>query len=409
MGPSSPDWFALEDDTRAQCVKPGQARKTWRVTLDDCSVYAKVLDGRGLVEAAKRIAGLGAARREWRASRSAERRNVPVARSLAIGDCDGPPRRTAYLSQAVDRAINLTDAWNIQVASRPTDERRATVVRLIDAVAGLYATAHDRGFVPRDGHAGNIVVRPGSGLALEALLVDVHPAVVTRRASSLRGSARSLAQIDHYFRRLATRTERLRFLRTYVVLRFGGRDDAWRRSFKRRLLAVVTRFGAYHAARLGRSRDRRLRRSGKYFSSFRLSGNWRATVTLALARRHVFPEADVADRTQADWRIILTPLTATIHDGNPSPERTVPADLAVETTRATSLSDRLLWTLFGSPHRKVFERDHRLRHRDQPAQLVLACAEHRSAGLVDATLLIRRRHSSGPGEPTMGQGDEVTV
>ena len=70
LGPSAPDWFGLERDPRATLVKVGYLRRTWRVTLADGMVFAKVFerDGGGVLGRAFRWMGMGTAHREWRAS-----------------------------------------------------------------------------------------------------------------------------------------------------------------------------------------------------------------------------------------------------------------------------------------------------------------------------------------------------
>ena len=70
--------------------------------------------------------------------------------------------------------------------------------------------------------------------------------------------------------------------------------------------------------------------------------------------------------------------------------------LGVDVRRTGGFFARLMAMFRGYPHRRVFERCHRQRHRDIRNQLVLACAEHRRAGLVDATIVIRPRRDPEP-------------
>jgi hypothetical protein len=290
--------------------------------------------------------------------------------------------------------MSLAEAWEGEVLSSPHGGRRRAAGRLIAAVAGLYATAHQRGFVPRDSHSNNILVRYGPDPVAEAAFVDVYPAWVARRAASLRRSARSLAQIDHYFHRTATRSERFRFLRRYLSLRDAGGADSRRRSLERRLIGAVLRVRRTHARRLARHRDKRLKWSGRYFAPLRMRNNWQATVTLALERRRLFPEVNVPDRTTRDWQAILAPLVDAIEAGQTDDlSGAASSDLCGEVSRARSFSESVRWTLAASPHRNAFERCHRLRHRDLPAELILAYGQRRRAGMIDATFLIRPRTS----------------
>jgi hypothetical protein len=102
----------------------------------------------------------------------------------------------------------------------------------------------------------------------------------------------------------------------------------------------------------------------------------------------VFAETDVPDRTLAEWRSILQPVSEAIDDGNSVPE-SKRHQLTIDASRPRGLSERLSWTWGGSPQRRAFERCHRNRHRDDYVELILAYAEHRQVGLVDATFLLR--------------------
>ncbi|MGB2985159.1 MAG: lipopolysaccharide kinase InaA family protein [Phycisphaerae bacterium] len=400
--PTLPDWFTLEDDPRAECVKIGRARKTWRVTFGNRTVFAKVFDeGRFLDHLKRRIVG-GAAKREWRASRDAEARGVPVVRPLAFGVHRGHPSRWVFLSEGLDGAVNLPDVWERIVGGVSPPERRVAAAGLIDAVARFFSTAHERGFVHGDGHANNILVRGATTGEFGPAFVDVHSARVTRRPASVRRSVGSLVQLDQYFHRRATRGERLRFLRSYLARRPSMVQCTGQPSHERRLLTRLARAAASNAARLARTRDRRLLRNGKYFSTLRLEGGWRATVILRLERRHVFPERDVPDRRESDWRAILEPLVATWGVGRAAGDAFDYDGLRVEPKRLGGLLKRLSATLRGPPHWRAFERCHKLRHRDIPSGLILAYVEHRRSGLVDATMLIRPTRAGGRPTDAMG-------
>ncbi len=418
LGPGSPDWFSLEDDPRAVRIKVGHARATWRVTIDDRTVFAKVIHQAGFVArlwrgafghapslALRAFTGVAtSAEREWYASREAQRRGVCVVRSLAVGVSGVAPTakamgralRTVLLSAGLTDAVALTDAWERNVERGPAHKRRLAATSLIEAVARLFAVAHERGFVHGDAHPNNILVRASSSGEFEAVYLDVHSARLERRAASLRRSARCLAQLDQYFQRRATRAQRLRFLRQYLARRPSMIASSSRRSARRELLRMLMPAKVAHASRLARERDRRLLRNGPCFSTLSLGGGWKATVVLRLERRHVFPEAEVPDRAEVDWRTILEPLVETAADMRAAGMSFNHQGLGVEVRRTGNFFARLMATLRGSPHRRVFERCHKQRHRDIRNELMLACAEHRRAGLVDATILIRPRRDPEP-------------
>jgi hypothetical protein len=216
---------------------------------------------------------------------------------------------------------------------------------------------------------------------------------LTRRPPSLGPSLRALAQLDQYFHRCATRTERLRFLKGYLAQR-PSLGKAWaHRESMRKLLATLRQASISHAERLARTRDRRLRRNGVYFATLELHGGWKATVVLRLERRHVYPESDVPDRTPSTWQALLDPLTRRLSGVSPDEVLSAADGLQIESTRIGGFWTRLFTTLQGSAHRSAFERCHKERHRDLRNELILGYVEHRIAGLVDASMVIR------PGRP----------
>ena len=165
----------------------------------------------------------------------------------------------------------------------------------------------------------------------------------------------------------------MRFLSCYLRLRGFGRDNA--QGWGAAILAARSR----HAKDLARQRDRRLSRNSKYFTSIRLGERRRATVVLALERRHLFPEEDVPDRTVEDWKRELDE----IGDGKSK-------TLGVEVFKAKSNAEGLSWRLFGSPAQRAFLDAHRRRHRDEPGELVLGFVEQRCpVGLVAKAWILR--------------------
>ncbi len=415
LGPGSPDWFGLGNDPRAEPIKPGRLRMTWRVTLGTRTVFAKVVDNGRWLDRLKRWTIGDAVEREWRAGRKAEARGVPVVRPIAVG---GHKLRSVFLSEGLPRASRLSDYWERQVWGASPPVRRTAATDLIDAAAHLFAVAHECGFVHGDAHPNNILVSAASTGAIKLRFVDVASATFSRGPASMRRSLRSLAQLDQYFRLRATRTERLRFLRQYLSERATGlvkpglpgrkaalrrqrgpgkaglaRSDAfenWAKLTERQLLGRLSKMTASHRARLVRQRDRRLRRNGKYFATLALEGGWKATVVLKLERRHLFPEPDVPDRTESDWGKVLDALLTTVAQTRGVRDAFDYNGFHVAVDRP----GRLRTMLKGSPHRCLFERCHKRRHRAVPTELILAYARRRRAGLIDTTLVVRPKRTA---------------
>ncbi len=416
--PSSPDWFTLDRNPRAQCVKSGFGRTVWRVQLAYCVLIAKVFDETALpdqgrrgvwtlqLRAVKRWLLGSAAEVEFRKALAAERRHVPVFRCLAAGRQTVSPSRSVLLSAELPDALALPQVWDQIVGGHRGGDRRRAVMNLIEPVAKLYALAHARGFVHLDGHPNNVLAYTGPSGELKALFVDLHSSRLKPAPVARCRAARSLGQLDHFFKRRATRGERIRFLRRYLDLRDQiEQQDAtgWdRRTWAKGVAKAVQ----HQAIRLAWQRDRRLRGNNKYFATLSLNGGWRAVVALALERRHLFPEHAIRDRTQTEWRETLKPLCRTLADASTVQDRQALRELRLLELRPSGLWQKLLWSFGGSPWRKAFVRCHQLRHRDIRAELILGFAEHRTAGLVDAAVLLLPRRDSDA-SCNHGQSDGV--
>jgi tRNA A-37 threonylcarbamoyl transferase component Bud32 len=400
LGPEAPDWFAIKGDPRLREVKKGRDRSIFRVELGAGVVYVKASRPSGWRERCKQLLLGGPAEREWRVSRRAHELGVPAVRCLAVGVQAGSPKQGVLLTEELGDGETLADAWEGRICALRGGARRREARKLIDAVARLFAAAHRAGFFHRDAHPTNILVKCEGG-EYEAVFADLHGARI--RGGDLEPAlpARSLAHLDQYFHRRATRTERLRFSRQYLahwqgrpatgLLVTPGRERAW--------LNTLSAAATAHRRALAAQRDRRLKGNGKYFARIRLTGGWTAVVALELERRHVFPEDRIPDRSEADWRAILEPLLTRAGADEPVDAPAVSKEIRGEIETATGMVERVLWTLRGSPSRLAFERCHRLRHRDRYSPLLLAVAEHRSAGLMDRTVLL------APGA-TKTDGDE---
>lgn len=383
LGEGAPDWFFLEGDARARRVKRGSGRSTWVVSLGDRRVYAKLFETAGAREQLKEwLVGRPAAR-EWHASIEAESRGIPGASSLALGVAGGAHRASVIIFAEVEGAVSLDRAWERDVVAAPSPDRHASALALVDAAARLLADAHARGFSHGDGHPRNLLVCKTSAGGYVAVFVDLHAALFFRAAVPERQAVRSLAQLDHFFQRVASRTQRLRFWRCYRALRGVGstrrNDRLW--------LSRIARAREAHARKLARNRDRRLRRDSDYFSTMRFERGWIATLALRLERRHVFPEDAVPDRDKAEWRRILRTL---VERESGATSAAVVEDCAGVTVNITHLrgAAAVFASIWGSPHRMMFETCHRSRHRDRMSQLVLGYAEHRTRGLIDRTMLV---------------------
>lgn len=386
FGENAPRWQHLDQEPCAIRVKTGFHRVIWQITLPQCPLFAKVFTGRGWLDRLKAQWGLSNGQREWRNARRAFAMSVPVARPLALGVSTSAPVTVIYACEAFVGGVTLPEAWCAQ--SGMVDSRRLRN-RLIDAIASLYAAAHRAGLNHLDGHPNNVLVRCDGADGFSARLIDLAWARVGGRALDMRASAASLAQLDHYFRRLATKPQRLRFLRAYHAERLAHESASAVTDRRRPWLDAIEQARVRHAARLANRRDRRLFQTGKYFARITLGHGWSGVFALKLARRHVFDLGGVEDRTVSSWQELMTPWVAPGGGISVGGGRSAcAAPVTIHSEQAGGMFARLRWSVFGSPARRRFLDAHRRRHRDEPAPLILGYAEQRRFGLVAAALTV---------------------
>src|SRR5262249_46237478 len=152
--------------------------------------------------------------------RQADERGVATPRPLAAGWLSHRGRsRSVLITEFLSSAVGLDAAWSEAARPAPAPLRRQTLA-LIGATADLLAVAHTARVMHRDLHARNILVRALPEGASDAWLVDLHGASL-RRHAPMKHLALNLAQLDQHFHRVASRTDRLRFVCHYLAARRG--------------------------------------------------------------------------------------------------------------------------------------------------------------------------------------------
>ncbi len=388
------NWFDLADQPAVTIVKRGDGRTIWRVAVGRRIVYAKVTDAIGVAAIAKQWFNLSACQREWRALLLARMLGVNTVYPIALGFQHGKPRRTVMLTEGNADSASLDEVWRRDVEQVDGGSPTVAVRRLSGPIAELFAVAHERGFLHGDAHPKNILLDNHDSKDRKAFFVDLAGARISRRPVRLRHSLRSLAQLDQYFHRVATQSARLRFLSHYFEGRPSLRMDWQKRDMRRAWLLQLRNASRQHGARLARTRDRRINQNNAYFVKTPLEHGWCVTAVLKMARRHVFPEPEVADRTVSDWRQIMARVLPHAAGAETGPLAINEDGLRCEVQSIYGLGARLTASLFGSDHKQRFDECHRQRHRDSDNRLVLACVEHRSFGLIDKTLLIERERET---------------
>lgn len=386
---SAPNWFQLEQESNAICLKRGHARKTWQLTWRDQTYIVKVFERGNFLDRVKHFFVHNQAWSEWKHSQRAIQRGLPVASCLAIGWESRGSYRTVLIFSYIEKSQTLARIWESATDTLSETVRFQSTTRLIQTIARLFAQAHERGFVHCDGHPNNILLQDTTSGNHNAIWIDLHESKLGNKSIAYTDRVRSLAQLDHYFKRHATRTERLRFLQYYAKDCNNFARLLEHQPSGRILLSEMKHAELTHTIQLALHRDRRMRHNSKYFSLINPQQNGSGKVALTLERRHAYPEVDVLDRTLADWEDILKSYYESNKDFDHPIKSINLNDLQLDFLKAENLFTILMWNINGSPCRRYFYRCHHLRHRDISAPLVLGYIEHRSGGLIDHAILIR--------------------
>jgi hypothetical protein len=246
-----------EPSPGAVLVKPGHTSTVWRLTLEDGrTLYVKRHNRAGKN-------GLGPSRSlaAFRRGHALLARGIATARPAAAVDRrrGGAVRDTLLLTEAVQG--EPLHRW-LRRGPAPADRRR-----VLGRLARLVRRLHEAGFSHRDLKAPNVLVAPTSGPDARPVLVDLdglrggRPVSARRRARDLMRLSVSLDEAG-----LGRRTDRLRFLRTYL-----GRPGCPRE------MAVLgrRRGGARLARRLRRWWRRIARLSARKIEVLKRKGAWR--------------------------------------------------------------------------------------------------------------------------------------
>jgi hypothetical protein len=401
LQPDAPDWGRLDEESRATLVKTNPARQVWRVELPDRAVFAKLFFDRGLGDSVRSLLRRLPERREWRAGRYAAEFGIGCVRYLAYLQPAGRPTRlrAVLISQAAPNAVPLTDEWE-RVASIPDESTRLTQVdHLSVLVARLTAAAHQKQFLHRDTHPQNILICRDEGRApVEAVYTDPHRARIGRRVSDRRAAAH-LAELQQWFRTRASVEQRLRFLETYLALRYEGAQayepGADARARLRAWARRVERASRRQAARLHAQRDRRVLRQNRFFGQAPLGRGWIGWFTLRFRRRDLQPRPSQPDRSLPEWIDWVRKQLPDLDDATACQTAANRLGLTMVRLVAQTTGARLSWTLRGSPGRRAFREGHARRNRDLPTASPIAFFERRSWGCVVETVLLLESQEGG--------------
>jgi Ser/Thr protein kinase RdoA (MazF antagonist) len=389
------DWFRLEEGPLATRVKRNSHRDVWRVTCGGRAYFAKLYHPNGWASKAKLLLRGAMSLQEWAvgmyAAEHAIGTVVPVATAWSNSRSKIGP--SLLITEAIADVEPLNEFW-----LRIRDDR-ILANSLLEEMARLIARAHQCGFQHRDMHPGNILVRRVGGKT-EASFVDLHDVRIGRPVS-LHEVVQNLAQLNQWFRRHATRTQRQRFLRHYMTYRDRyAQASVYARNWRlesAKLVADLAVQAERHANKLWSKRDRRAQRTGRYFARIKPSPGWRGHVMLH--SKHPSPSAGAASlvytrqqwkdwlRNPLDWvdpqkhELLKDSHTATICKAN-LPTGAGPATVVVKRPLARSFWKRLAHLFGPSRNRRAWKMANMLLNRALPVAQPMAVVERYIFGLI---------------------------
>jgi tRNA A-37 threonylcarbamoyl transferase component Bud32 len=195
---------------------------------------------------------------EYRRLREAEKRGVSVISPIACGVMRSlKPSDSFLVTRTAIGAIQLSE-WLAKAEAQGAANR----VHLAKSLGEFFGRLHHAGIVHPDPHPGNLLIRwrPDGP---ELFLLDLHDAKIGRPVS-VKKSLANLALLNRWFILRASRADRFRFWRAYVVMRYTLDPRCGVDYFSARALETLTRQSNDHLWRSRLSRcfgtNRRYRR-----------------------------------------------------------------------------------------------------------------------------------------------------
>ncbi len=370
-------------------VKRNDSRIVYRREIDGQQVYLKTYRNESPWRRAARWLGRSDARREMDFLRHLSSRGIDAPPPLAAGCANG----TDWLMTRAVAPAEAADCWHERQLRRGPEGRRAIREATVE-LARTIGRMHSAGVSHSDLHCGNILIRHPQG-PREMVVTDLHRARRRGRLSR-RTRAMNLAQLMYDRLTFTTRSDRLRFLRAYM--RAAGAEG----SLRGWQLLVEYLAGRHMRAQHAR-RDRRMRRTNRYFGKLALPGGWTARVVKASKRKMGGSIAAEAVFQEDDWRAALADPDALLT--GPGGEVVKDSDSALVVRRELTVGEQRLDVYVKRSRRKApwkvlidclrpsrairaFRLGHALLTRRIATALPLAALERRAGAVLLDSILI---------------------
>lgn len=300
-------WLNPEGQDGWRRIKANSLREVWRAPLGGRVFFVKYYRINGPASRLRAMLRGPACLAEWNSGIYALGAGIAAVQpaGYAVNVRRQGGTQSLLVTEGVEPAQPLNEFWASLASDVQPRRRREDARQVIELLGEMIARAHQAGFEHMDMHAANILVQPTAIRRYRTLFVDLHSARLGGPLSD-RAVVRNLAQLNQWFRRHASIGDRIRFLRAYFRWR-NEYEQAFEHArpleltFEQLVKALVDEADT-HAQRLWAQRDRRVRRSGRYFSRIRLPGRWRGSVFVRCKQPLAESRASTLVLDKAWWR-----------------------------------------------------------------------------------------------------------